>query len=288
MVNRLRGELGYCHSGRQALVASYCSHHGEEPVISGWNGSGAIFFANCNLRCIYCQNYQISQHWQEHQHDGKSSQALSGIMLDLQKQGCHNINLVSPSHFVPQIVEALCLAIPAGLHIPIVYNTNSYDAPSTLSELDGIVDIYLPDLKYSGHNALKYSDAPEYYQHARLAIEEMYRQVGELVTNASGIAINGTLVRHLVLPEDIAGTQECLKWLAEDVSNTIGLSLMSQYNPSHRAQDYPELSRVINRQEYSRATKSARELGFSNLFLQGLKAPQIYLPDFDREAPFEY
>ncbi len=286
-INRIEGELGYCRSGKEPVVASYCDHHGEEPPISGRHGSGTIFFGNCNLRCVFCQNYLISQHYHEQKQNIVSTRELAGIMLELQSRGCHNINFVSPSHFVPQLCHAVYLAVPQGLKIPIVYNTSSYDSLDTLYELDGIVSVYLPDLKYaSDEKAKRYSDATDYNRYARVAIKEMYQQTGRLVTGHSGLAVSGVLVRHLVLPGNIAGTRECLAWLANEVSNDVGLSLMSQYHPCHRAFEYPELAKTVEADEYVKALKQVKELGFKKTYIQGLGSPQVYLPDFSKEKPF--
>ncbi len=288
-VNRLEGKTGFCHSGALPIISSYCAHHGEEPALSGMRGSGTIFFANCNLRCVYCQNFQISQNPQKQKTNEISTKKLADHMLELQAKGCHNINLVSPSHFVPQILEALTIAIPAGLRLPLVYNTNAYDSLETLRELEGIVDIYLPDIKYASDDmAIKYSSGRGYAAFARQAIKEMWRQAGALITDERGIAQRGVIVRHLILPNDIAGTGESLKWLAQDVSPAITVSLMSQYHPTHRARDYSKLSRHINAAEYEKALQIMEEAGLENGWVQGMESPQNYLPDFEREGhPFE-
>lgn len=287
-VNRIRGERGYCHSLEKPVIASYCSHHGEEPALSGNRGSGTIFFANCNLRCVYCQNHQISQNWQAQEANSVTVEALAGYMLELQNRGCHNINLVSPSHFVPQIVRALVLAVPLGLKLPVVYNTNSYDGLDTLRELESIVSVYLPDLKYADdQQAYKYSRAADYVLYARRAIKEMYRQAGGLKLDGDGIATRGVLVRHLVLPGGIGGTRENLAWLAGEVSPGAGLSLMSQYHPSNWAKRYTEINRSILKEEYAEALRAAKDYGFRQIFAQGLSSPREYLPDFNLEKPFE-
>ncbi len=287
-INRIGGGLGYCKSGQIPVISSYCDHHGEEPVISGRKGSGTVFFGNCNLRCVFCQNFQISQNYQSQQKNEKSIEDLAGFMVSLQEMGCHNINLVSPSHFVPQFMKALLLAIPRGLNIPIVYNTNSYDSVLTLRELRGIISIYMPDLKYADdENAAKYSDAPGYAGHARKAIKEMYNQTGDLEIGRDGVAVKGVLVRHLVLPGDIAGTEECLVWLAEEVSTGIGLSLMSQYHPCNRAFNYPELAKGVEVDRYLKAVKLVKELGFCKAYVQGISSPRVYLPDFNKDKPFD-
>jgi len=288
-VNRLEGERDFCHSGALPIVASYCAHRGEEPVLSGSRGSGTIFFANCNLRCVFCQNYQISQDWRKQKANEVSIEKLAGYMLELQAQGCHNINLVSPSHFVPQIVAALAIAVPMDLKLPLVYNTNAYDSLETLKELDGIVDIYLPDIKYSDDKkAIRYSSAPNYTTISRQAIKEMFRQAGELMLDGEGIAQRGVIVRHLILPENIAGSRESLKWLAQEVSPEITISLMSQYHPTHHASRFPEIARHISQAEYNEVMRALEESGLENGWVQGMDAPQNYLPDFEKEGhPFE-
>ncbi len=288
-VNRLKGELGFCHSGYQPIVASFCDHHGEEPVLSGSRGSGAIFFGNCNLRCVYCQNHQISQDWQRQKANETDCSTLAKHMLYLQDElDCHNINFVSPSHFVPQIVRALLEAIPMGLKIPLVYNTNSYDSIRTLKELDGIIDIYLPDLKYASDTwAYKLSEVPDYVNNARKAIKEMHRQVGDLVFDGSGIAQRGLIVRHLILPNGLAGSRESLTWLAKELSTKVTVSLMSQYHPTHRAHQFPLLSRHISTSEYEEALRVMEEVGLAEGWAQDMASHKHYLPDFEREGhPF--
>jgi putative pyruvate formate lyase activating enzyme len=288
-VNRLEGELGFCHSGHRPVVASFCAHHGEEPVLSGSRGSGTIFFGNCNLRCLYCQNYQISQNWEKQKSNEVDCHTLAKHMIYLQDElGCHNINLVSPSHFVPQIVRAVLEAVPLGLKLPLVYNTNSYDSIKTLKELDGIIDIYLPDIKYAADAwANKLSQAPDYVRHSRNAIIEMYRQVGELVVDESGVAQRGLIVRHLILPNGLAGSRESLTWLAKEVSSRVTISLMSQYHPTHRAHQFPLLSRHISLSEYEEALRVMAELGMESGWAQDIESHKIYLPDFERRAqPF--
>ena len=285
--NRIRGERGFCNSGHLPVVSSFCAHYGEEPVISGKQGSGTIFFGNCNLRCVYCQNYQISQ---QHQRCYEIEiQALAGNMLYLQDEiGCHNINLVSPTHFVPQIVRALVEAVPMGLHLPLVYNTNSYESVATLEELDGVVNIYLPDLKYASDAfARRYSDAPHYVSISRRAIREMYRQVGELVVDRSGVAKRGLIVRHLILPGGLAGSRDSLDWLAKELSRKVCVSAMSQYHPVYRALQYPELSRKISVAEYWEVLDTMAELSLGKGWMQDMDSPDDYLPDFEGEGhPF--
>ncbi|UCE62614.1 MAG: 4Fe-4S cluster-binding domain-containing protein [Nitrospirota bacterium] len=262
-VDRLEGEFGICQVGAQPFVASYAPHFGEEQPLRGRNGSGTIFFGSCNLRCVYCQNYEIS-----HLKEGKEfpPSQLAEAMLSLQEQGCHNVNLVTPSHQVPQILEGLLLAAEQGLSIPIVYNTSSYDDLDTLKLLDGIVDIYLPDFKYSDADvALRYSKIESYPDIAKTAFREMHRQVGDLTLDAQGIAVRGLLVRHLVLPGGLAGTAEIMKFLAEEISIDTYVNVMSQYRPCYRAFRYPPLDRRITEEEYEDAIKLAQDNGLHRL-----------------------
>jgi putative pyruvate formate lyase activating enzyme len=289
-VDRLSGEMGYCESGRLAYVCSYCDHHGEEPPLSGTNGSGTIFLGRCNLRCVYCQNADISQKkiWPEkYLH---TAAHFARIMLHLQDVlGCHNINFVSPTHFIPQIVEAVYLAIPRGLHIPLVYNSNGYDDAGSLKLLDGIIDIYLPDLKYSDERTgRKYSAVPDYPAVSRRAVTEMYRQVGLLQTSSNGIALRGLIIRHLVLPNDLSGSIEILRWIAGNLSPKVSISLMAQFYPAHRAPDIPLLSRGLRHKEYERVLNELHNLNFENALYQELKAEAIYRPHFfEGDHPFE-
>jgi len=287
--NRLQGEFGYCRSGALPVVSSYCLHYGEEPVLSGTQGSGTIFFANCNLRCVFCQNYQISQNPYRQKEHVVSIKRLADIMLELQSQGCHNINLVSPTHFAPQILQALAIAVPEGLKVPLVYNTNAYDSIDTLMELDGVVDIYLPDIKYASNEmSNKYSTVPNYVKTAREAIKEMFRQAGELKADEDNIAQKGVIVRHLILPNGIAGGHESLLWLAHDVSPAITVSIMSQYHPMHNAARFPEINRRITPAEYNTVTESLEEAGLENGWVQGMESADNYLPDFEKEGhPFK-
>lgn len=288
-VNRLQGEPGFCRSGPRALVASYCDHHGEEPAISGSRGSGTVFFGGCTLKCVFCQNFQISQgrlppSWEV------GAAELARRMVYLQDTlGCHNINLVSPTHFVPQIVRALVQAVPMGLHIPLVYNTNGYDSLPVVNALDGIVDIYLPDLKYASDiPARKFSQAKRYPAHARVALREMHRQVGSLVLGQDGVARRGLVVRVLVLPNGMGGCEESLRWLARELGRDVTVSLMAQYNPCHRAHRVPALGRRISLPEYSRVRDTLERLGIQNGWVQELDAASAYAPDFSREGhPFE-
>ncbi len=288
-VDRLSGKKGSCRSGSRPIIATFCVHKGEEPAISGTNGSGTIFFGNCNMSCVYCQNYQISQSPDGHLSNEIETLELAKRMIELQDLGCHNINFVSPSHFVPQMVKAVLEAVPMGLHVPLVYNTGGYDWVETIKQLEGIIDIYLPDLRYSSERwAMRYSFAPYYVRHARAAIKEMYRQVGNLEIDGDGTAIKGLIVRHLVLPGNLAGTEESLKWLADEVSSEVTVSVMSQYYPEHKAKGIPELARTITKEEYSAVVEVVERLGLENGWLQEMGADSSYRPDFEKQGhPFE-
>ncbi|MEK7449499.1 MAG: radical SAM protein [Planctomycetota bacterium] len=298
--NRLNGELGFCKSGVTAVFSSAGPHYGEEPPISGpdvhrggfgWGsapslprGSGTIFFTGCNLRCLFCQNYQISQ---EYLGRPVAADELGQIMISLQEQGCHNINLVSPTHFVPQILESLLYAAENGLVIPIVYNTNGYDSIETLKLMEGVVDIYLPDIKYSENKqAEECSRVADYVEPNRLALKEMYRQVGNLVTDENGIARRGLLVRHLVLPQDKAGSFDSLEFIVREISGTAYLSLMSQYHPCYQAHQHPVLNRRLSRAEYEKVVNDAESLGLENCYIQNLISSDDFIPDFQKEKPF--
>jgi putative pyruvate formate lyase activating enzyme len=259
-VNRLQTIAGaVCRTGERAVVHSAGPHHGEEDCLRGRQGSGTIFFSWCNLRCVFCQNWDIS--WKG-QGEEMSAVALAEMMLELQEQGCHNINFVSPSHVVAQILEAVAIAAEQGLRLPLVYNTGGYDSAEALALLDGVIDIYMPDMKYGDSTlARKYSRIRNYVAVNRAAVREMHRQVGDLVIDEDGLARRGLLVRHLVLPNGIAGTERVLKFLSEEVSRDTYLNLMDQYRPCYRAGDYPELDRPITAPEFSEAMASARRYG---------------------------
>jgi len=288
-VNRLDNEQGFCHSGCLPIVSTVCAHHGEEPAISGSRGSGTIFFGNCNMRCVYCQNYQISQDYKAQQSKEIDTHTLAERMLYLQDElKCHNINFVSPSHFVPHLVQAVLEAVPMGLQLPLVYNTSSYDSIKSLRELDGIINVYLADLRYASNKwSKKLSQAPDYVKKARAAIREMYRQVGELVVDDDGIAQKGLIVRHLILPNRLAGSEGSLAWLVHEVSPEVTVSIMSQYYPTHRAPRIPLLSRTITSEEYREVTELLEKLGIENGWVQETGSSENYLPDFEREGhPF--
>ncbi len=287
--NRLKGKKGSCRSGYLPVVASVCSHLGEEPAISGTHGSGTVFFSNCNLRCVYCQNHQISQPDKKQMFAELDYRALAERIIYLQDElGCHNINFVSPSHFVAQLVRTVLEAVPLGLRLPLVYNTSSYDSLESLKELDDIIDIYLADLRYASDRwARKYSRARGYVGHARAAIKEMYRQAGELVVDKDGLARKGLIVRHLVLPNGLAGSEDSLTWLVDEVSPYITVSIMSQYYPAHRASKVSKLSRRITAAEYSEVIGLVEKLGLENGWIQEIESPGSYRPDFARDGhPF--
>ncbi len=261
-VDRTEGETGFCRTADIAIVSSWGPHFGEESPLVGRHGSGTIFFTHCNLGCLFCQNYTIS-----HLGEGMevSSERLASIMLELQGLGCHNINLVTPTHQVPMILDALPHAIERGLSVPIVYNTGGYDSVETLRLLEGIVDIYMPDFKYADPEvARRYSLAEDYPDVAKAAIKEMHRQVGDLVIR-DGIALRGLLVRHLVLPEGLAGTEEVVRFIAEEISPNTYLNIMAQYHPCYKAFDYPPLDRRISSREYKEALNAAIKAGIKRI-----------------------
>ena len=288
-VNRLENELGFCRSAHLPIVVAVCAHHGEEPAISGTRGSGTVFFGNCNMSCVYCQNYQISQNLKDWRSKEIDPHTLAERMLYLQDElGCHNINLVSPSHLVPQLVRAVLEAVPMGLRLPLVYNTSSYDSLETLRELDGVISVYLADLRYASNRwGRRLSRVSDYVTRARAAIREMYRQVGDLVVD-DGIAQRGLIVRHLILPNQLAGSRESLTWLIREVSPTVTVSIMAQYFPAHRAKQMPLLARGITSEEYSEVTRLLDELGLENGWVQEYESQDYYMPDFrDRLEPFK-
>jgi putative pyruvate formate lyase activating enzyme len=248
-----------CKTGVRAIVTSYHPHLGEEDPLRGWRGSGTIFFAWCNLNCQFCQNYDISQLGHGHEVEPED---LAVMMLALQEQGCHNINVVSPTHVVPPILAAILIAAESGLRLPLVWNTGGYDSLATLALLDGVIDIYMPDMKYADEEiAHKYSKIRDYPEVNQAAVKEMHRQVGDLALNEDGVALRGLLVRHLVLPEGLAGTPEIARFLAEEVSRDTYINIMDQYRPCYRAAELPPLDRPITRAEHAQALQQAREAG---------------------------
>ena len=264
LAKRTEGETGECHSTDEVYISSVGPHFGEEPPLVGSHGSGTIFFTNCNLDCQFCQNYDIS-----HLGTGEkiSTTELSIAMLQLQQRGCHNINLVTPTHFTPQIVDALILAIENGLELPIVYNCGGYESIETLKLLEDIVDIYMPDIKYSiDENALKYSGIQNYWQIVKLALKEMHRQVDDLKLSKRDIAQRGLLVRHLVLPNDMAGSKAVIDFIADEISTNTYLNVMDQYRPAFQANKYPKLNRRITPSEYKEVVDYAYYKGLRRGF----------------------
>jgi len=263
-VDRTAGETGYCRTGAEPFVASWGPHFGEERPLVGRGGSGTIFFSNCNLGCIFCQNYTIS-----HGGEGReiTCEELAGVMLSLERTGCHNINLVTPTHQVPAIAQAVMIASGRGLSLPLVYNCGGYESTETLRLLEGIVDIYMPDLKYAdGDAARRFSDAEDYPAVAQEAVREMHRQVGDLVMDDRGIALRGLLIRHLVLPADLSGAERMVKFIAEEISRNTYLNVMDQYHPCYRAGDHPEINRRITSLEYEHAVTCARRAGIKRIY----------------------
>jgi len=262
-INRRDGEKGFCKAGYLPKVASYSPHFGEERPLVGHHGSGTIFMTHCNLGCCFCQNYSIS-----HGSEGReiSFKRLAELMLDLQRRGCHNINFVSPTHYVPQILAALPAAIEGGLSVPLVYNTGGYDSVETLKLLYGVVDIYMPDFKFGQSAAAKeYADAPDYSDSAKRAFKEMHRQVGDLILDEEGIATKGLLVRHLVLPKGLSGTREVMRFLASEISRNTYVNIMDQYYPCGDIPPQSPLRRRITQEEYAQAVKIAEEEGINRL-----------------------
>ena len=262
-VNRLKDEEGVCHTGKSAIVSSHNPHFGEESPLVGTGGSGTIFMTGCNLLCVFCQNWEVSHLGIGSEVDSKT---VAGMMLDLQSEGCHNINFVTPSHVIPQILDALPYAIEGGLHVPLVYNTGGYDAVESLKLLEGIFDIYMPDFKFwDPQMAGKYLKAPDYPEKAREAITEMRRQVGDLVMDENGIAFRGILLRHLVMPGGVTGTREIMRYIVKEISPDTYVNIMDQYRPCGNAGKYPPLDRGISRDEYEDALTATREEGIRRL-----------------------
>ncbi|MFY9573401.1 MAG: radical SAM protein [Blastocatellia bacterium] len=292
-VNRLEDEVAACYSGLLPIVSTYTAHFGEEPALVGTHGAGNVFLGLCNLRCVYCQNYQISQTFKEQRRNEVSFDRLAEIFLELQERGCHNINWVSPTHFAPQLVRSLLLAARRGLRLPVVYNTNAYDSVDVLKLLDGVVDIYLPDLKYSDDDAgREYSKVTEYVRHSRAAIKEMYRQVGDtLAYHENGLLRRGLVIRLLVLPNDLAGIHDSLLWIREELSPRVAVSLMAQYFPTNKValDRYPLMSRKIRSSEWLTAIEQMESLGMEEGWMQDFdSAAEYYRPDFgDPKVPFK-
>lgn len=265
-VNRLKGEKGFCGVGKDPKVASFSVHYGEEPPISGTKGSGTIFFSGCNLRCIYCQNFPISQmrHGEE-----ITTHKLADMMFALQSKGCHNINLVTPTHFVPQILKAFSFAREKGFDLPLVYNTSGYEALESLRLLEGIIDVYLPDIRYSDNRIAKeLSSVENYVEVNRKAVKEMYQQVGNLITDEAGMAKKGLIIRHLILPDNLAGSEETFRFIKREISEDAYVSLMGQYFPSFKASSHVSIKRKIFPEEYETAVKMFFKSGLSRGWMQ--------------------
>lgn len=279
-IDRLRGQSGICRAGALPKAALASLHLWEEPCISGTKGSGTIFFSHCNLKCVFCQNYSISQ-----QDFGKEMniETLAELFIKQQNRGAHNINLVSPTPFMPQIKQALIIAKNQGLHIPVVYNSNAYESIDALHHMDGLIDVYLPDLKYySDEYAIKYSHAPHYFQHATAAILEMYKQVGPPQFDADGIIKRGLIIRHLMLPGLGDDSKQVLLWIRDNLPKEVYISLMAQYTPMYRAKDYKELCRRISLREYEAMIDFFFDIGLENGYVQERSsARDIYTPTFD-------
>lgn len=265
-VNRLKDERGFCKTGLKPKTCSFLAHQGEEPPVSGARGSGTIFFSNCNMGCVYCQNYEFSQLGQGRE---VTFEELAGFMLELQKLGCHNINLVTPTHVMPQILKALKIAVASGLAIPLVYNTGGYELPEIIKLLAGIVDIYLPDMRYADRDiSVKYSCAPGYPEYNRESIKQMHGQVGVALMDGDGIIKSGLIIRHLVLPNKISGTQKTMEFISREISPESYISLMSQYLPYYRAGEFKDISRRLYEREYEEAKQIMEGLGLLNGWTQ--------------------
>jgi len=289
-VDRTKGSAGFCNSGYLPIVSSFTPHFGEEPVLSGTKGSGNIFFGNCNLRCIYCQNFEISQNPSVENKHEVSNEQLADIMVSLQTQGCHNIGLVSPSHFSATILKSIYIAAQKGLNLPIIYNTNGYDSVDMLQFYDGVVDIYLPDFKYGDDEyALKYSGAKHYFAFAKAALKEMYRQVGDELVYDGDVVVRGLIIRHLVLPNGLAESEKVFRFIAEELSPKVHISLMSQYYPTNKAYQEILLDRPLRFSEYEKAKELMHKYGLENGWFQEMESPEHYRPFFneDRENPFK-
>jgi len=279
-VNRLKGELGFCRAGNTVKVARASLHHWEEPCISGTKGSGTVFFSNCNLKCVFCQNHEISTHGAGME---VSIDRLSNIFLEQQARGAHNINLVTPTHYAPQIIEAVKLAKEKGLVLPILYNTNSYENVETIKALRGIVDIYLPDLKYFDDKySIKYSNAPAYFTAATAAIKEMVTQAGEPIFNKEGLIEKGVIIRHLMLPGLLFDSKKIVDFIYNTFGNSVYLSLMNQFTPMHNTYEFKELNKPLNPKHYESLIDYCVELGVTNGFIQyGGTVSESFVPDFD-------
>ena len=289
-VDRINDEYGICTSGHLPIVSSYTPHFGEEPVLSGTNGAGNIFFGNCNLKCIYCQNFEISQNPKIEKEKQVSHNRLAEIMIDLQSKSCHNIGLVSPTHFSATILKSIYLAAQQGLKLPIIYNTNGYDSVEMLKLYDGVVDIYLPDFKYGNSEYAKtYSLVDNYFEKTKEAIKEMYKQVGAELVYDGDVVVRGLIIRHLLLPTDLSDTEKVFKFIAEELSPNIHISLMSQYYPTNKAYKDILINRALRNSEYNKALQLLDKYGLHNGWIQEMESAHNYKPHFneDRLNPFK-
>lgn len=288
-VDRTSGEMGTCQSGSNPIVSSYTLHFGEEPVLSGIKGAGNVFFGNCNLRCVYCQNFVISQNPKVEKTHEISVDRLVEIMLELQNKRSHNIGLVSPTHFAVPILKSIMIASQKGLQLPIIYNTNGYDSLEILNLYKDVIDIYLPDFKYGNNdNGRVYSKVNDYFDKARAAIKEMYNQVGSELVYKKGVAVRGLIIRHLILPNDLAETEKVFQFISDELDNKVHISLMSQYYPANRSNRHILINRTINRQEYLRAIDLLHKYNLENGWIQELESNSFYCPAFEksRKDPF--
>jgi putative pyruvate formate lyase activating enzyme len=289
-VDRISGEYGICTSGHLPVVSSYTPHFGEEPVLSGKYGAGNIFFGNCNLKCIYCQNYEISQNPKSEKLNKVNHKWLAEIMIELQNKGCHNIGLVSPTHFSATILKSIYIAIKQGLHLPIIYNTNGYDSVDMLKLYEDVIDIYLPDFKYGNNEyAKKYSMVDNYFERTKETLNEMFRQVGDELIYEGDVVVRGMIIRHLILPNDLSETENVFKFISEELSPKIHISLMSQYFPSNKAYTNDLFSRPLHKTEYDKAVSLLDKFGLYNGWIQKMNSAETYRPNFneDRANPFK-
>lgn len=288
-IDRINGEYGICASGHLPVVSSYTPHFGEEPVLSGTKGAGNIFFGNCNLKCIFCQNFEISQNPKSEKLKEVNHNRLSEIMIELQNKGCHNIGLVSPTHFSATILKSIYIAAQQGLNLPIIYNTNGYDSVEMLKLYDGVIDVYLPDFKYGNSKyAKKYSLVDNYFEKTKEAVKEMFRQVGDELVYDGDVVVRGLIIRHLILPNDLSETEKVFKFIAEELSPNIHISLMSQYYPTNKAYKDILIDRPLRNSEYEKAIQLLEKYGLRNGWIQEMGSTESYRPNFneDRINPF--
>lgn len=283
-INRIENVLGKCLSGILPVVSSYTLHFGEEPVISGKNGAGNIFFGNCNLKCVYCQNFEISQNWKTEKVNEISYERLAEIMVELQNRGAHNIGLVSPTHFTPQILKSIFLARKSGLNLPFVYNSNGYDSVEVLKLFKDVIDVYLPDLKYGDNQIGKQlSKVANYFDKAKLALKEMFNQVGEELVFDGDVVVRGLIIRHLILPNHLSESEKVLEFIAKELSPKVYVSIMSQYYPTHKAEKHILINRKIRASEYEKVLSLLDKYKLENGWTQEFESSGNYLPGFDRD-----